>query len=74
MLCFMYAKVMCDTVAELDCLILVCVLRILFVKCRSKQESPPTFILSNQEKEKRIEKTFFRDILSTGVDYRKGRC
>ena len=38
---------------------LVRVLRLFFAKCRGKQESPPTFILSNHGKGKRIEKTFF---------------
>ena len=33
-------------------------LRFLFAKFRGKQESPPTFILSNQEKEKEQKKPF----------------
>ena len=55
----------CDTVAEATVL-LVCVLRFLFAKCRAKQESPPNFILPKHGKGKRTEKTVFRDILSTG--------
>ena len=45
----------------------------MFAKCRGKQESPPTFILSNQEKEKRTEKTFFEMFLSKEGRLKKGK-
>ena len=46
-----------------------------FAKYRGKQESPPTFILSNKERKKSTEKFLFRDVSRVrGVDYRKGRC
>ena len=41
-------------------------LHFLFAKCHGKQESPPSFILSNKERKKSTEKFPFRDILSTG--------
>ena len=46
----------CDTVAELT---VNTGLRFLFAECRGKQESPSTFILSNQEKGKEQKKPFF---------------
>ena len=46
-----------------------------FAKCRGKQESPPTFILSNKEKEKSTEKFLFRDVSRVkGVDYKNEKC
>ena len=45
-----------------------------FAKCRSKKESPPTFILSNKERKKAQKNSFFEIFLGFGgVDYRKGR-
>ena len=38
----------------------------LFVKCRGKKESPPTFILSNKERKKAQKNSFFETFLSTG--------
>ena len=37
-----------------------------FAKCRGKQESPPTFILSNKERKKAQKNSFFEIFLSTG--------
>ena len=37
-----------------------------FVKCRGKQESPPSFILSNKERKKAQKNSFFEIFLSTG--------
>ena len=45
-----------------------------FKKCCGKQESPPSFILSNKERTK-AQKIPFRDVSRVReVDYRKGRC
>ena len=45
-----------------------------FTKCRGKQESPPTFILSNKERKKAQKNSFFsRYFWVRGVDYKKGR-
>ena len=41
-------------------------LRFLFAKCRGKQESPPTSILSNKERKKAQKSSFFEIFLSTG--------
>ena len=43
-----------------------------FAKCRGKQESPPTFILSNKERKKAQKKSFFEIFLSTGGRFQKG--
>ena len=45
---------------------LVFILRFLFAKCRGKQESPPSFILSNKERKKAKQNSFFEIFLSTG--------
>ena len=37
-----------------------------FAKCCGKQESPPTFILSNKEREKAQKNSFFEIFMSTG--------
>ena len=45
---------------------LVCILRFLFAKCRGKQESPSTFILSNKERKKAQKNSFFEIFLGSG--------
>ena len=53
---------MCYTVAEPDCFrkIMVCILCFVFAKCRGKQESPSTFILSSWKEKKDRKFTFSR--------------
>ena len=55
----------CDTVGRTDCF-WNAGLRFVFAKCRGKQESPPTFILSNKEKEKKNRKNLFREFEYAG--------
>ena len=45
-----------------------------FAKCRGKQESPPSFIFSNEERTKAQQNSFSRCFSVREVDYRKGRC
>ena len=57
----------CDTVEELT-VFWNAGLRFAFVfeKCRGKQESPPTFILSNKERKKAQKNSFFEIFLGFG--------
>ncbi|CAI8585761.1 unnamed protein product [Vicia faba] len=57
----------CDTVGRTDCF-WNAGLRFAFVfaKCRGKQESPPTFILSNKERKKAQKNSFFEISLGLG--------
>ena len=58
---------MCDTVAEPTVLENVGLrFAFVFAKCRGKKESPPTFILSNEERKKAQKNSFFEIFLSTG--------
>ena len=57
----------CDTVAELIVLENTGLrFAFVFAKCRGKQESPPTFILSIKERKKAHKNSFFEIFLSTG--------
>ena len=57
----------CDTVGRTDCF-WNAGLRFAFVfaKCRGKQESPPTFILSNKERTKAQKNSFLRYFSGSG--------
>ena len=70
MTCLLLLKTCCDMVAEPT---VNTGLRFLFTKCRGKQDSPLTFILSNKEKEKEQKKPFFEILWVLGVDYEKGK-